>query len=315
MQILNTFKRNLAKTVSGLFFISAICVTTGCGNSSEDAFLEDFSETTLEDSGPEISEEVINDLIQSIPSPVEMASLIKSAGGAFNSQLINKTENTQRFSNNNEQSINMGIYVADLGYVNIYEKTMYSIDYLNAIRSLAEEIKVGHFFDFETLKRLSANSQNIDSILFISTSNFNKMDAFLRQQKRAELGVLIVTGAWIEGLYITTQIAKASPNPELYDRIGDQKFNMDNLYLILNAYRDKPFFASLTEQIKPLKEVYDQIKITYEYAEPEAKEVNGKLVIIDNSKNIIHITDDHVAQITERVEGIRNEIVKNRMIN
>ena len=110
------------------------------------------------------------------------------------------------------------------------ENSGYSgIEYLASIKKLADNIKVGQFFDFETLKRIASNNKNYDSLLFISTDNFNKMDKQLRDQKRGELSVLMITGAWLEGMHVATQVCKVKETKELTDRIGYEKINLDNI--------------------------------------------------------------------------------------
>lgn len=255
----------------------------------------------------EISPEVMEGIILSIPSPVEMSAVIKSSGADYNSQILNSTDNVDKYTTNYKKAFNMGVYGGDLGYINIYEKTYSALNYLSVIKKLADDLKVGQFFDFEMLKRLATNSQNIDSVLYISTSGFNNMDKYLREKKRGNLSVLIVAGAWMEGLYVSTQVIKQKNSKEIIDRIGEQKIVLDNLLLIISAYKADPYFASLLKDYEDIKKEFDKVSITYEYHEPESKEVNGQLVIVDNSRTIVNITDKNVQDITAAVENVRTK--------
>lgn len=258
----------------------------------------------------DVSEETINGIIQSIPTPIEIASLLKSNGATYDAAILNSTENASKYNTNYSKALNIGIYSADLGYINIYEKTFSAVNYLSTVKGLADDIKIGQFFDFETLKRLASSNNNYDSLLYVSTDNFNKMDGFLREQKRGELSVLMISGAWLEGLYIATQVNKQVKTQELKERIGFEKINLDNILVILNAYKQDKYFASIVSEFDKLKAIYDSIKITYEYKEPETKEVNGQLVIVNNSKSTVDITDEQVIKITETLSQIRSNMVK-----
>ncbi len=258
----------------------------------------------------DVSEETINGIIQSIPTPIEIASLLKSNGATYDAAILNSTDNANKYNTNYNKSLNIGIYSADLGYINIYEKTFSAINYLSTVKGLADDIKVGQFFDFETLKRLASNNSNYDSLLYVSTDNFNKMDGFLREQKRGELSVLMISGAWLEGLYIATQVNTQIKNPELKDRIGFEKINLDNILVILNAYKQDKYFANIVSEFDKLKAIYDNIKITYEYKEPETKEVNGQLVIVNNSKSTVNINDEQLKKVTEAIAQVRFALVK-----
>ena len=115
--------------------------------------------------------------------------------------------------------------------LNIYDKNTQIIDYLTGISKLADGIKVGQFFDFASLKRLATSRENIDSLMYISVNSFNNMDTYLRENQRGHLSALMITGIWVEGRYRATQVAKANPDPVLKDRIGEQKINLNNLFL------------------------------------------------------------------------------------
>src|SRR5690606_14199112 len=96
-----------------------------------------------------------------------------------------------------EKSLWLGILGADLGYTNVYGKTGTSMDLLASIKKLAEDLRVGQFFDFETIKRLSLNSSSLDSLLYLSIDSYDRMDKFLREDNRSHLSSLMIIGAWI----------------------------------------------------------------------------------------------------------------------
>lgn len=284
-------------------------VFTNCGNDDEKLVEKAQQADTMTFVKPDISAEAINDIIQSIPSPLEMATMLKDNGQGYDASILNPTTNTEKYNTNYKMAFNVGVYSADLGYINIYEKTFSAMEYLNSVKQLANGIKVGQFFDFEVLKRLASNNKNYDSLIFISTDNFNKMDAHLRTQSRSELSVLMISGAWLEGVYIACQVAKTKPNAELKERIGYEKMNLDNILIILNAYKNDKYFAQIVEQFENLKQIYSQIKISYEYAEPETKEVNGQLVIINNSKSSVNITDEQLKIIIDEITKVREFMI------
>lgn len=299
--------------MKNLIYILPFSLLFACGGnestSQEEDLLNDFAFADSVQNQVTISEEIINEMIHSIPSPIEMTSLIQSTGADFNQALLNKTDNLDKYATAHQKAINLGIYGAELGYLNIYEKTMLSVDYISAVRTLARDLKVEQFFDFQTLKRLANSNKNIDSLINITTQSFSKMDAFLREQNRTKASVLIVTGTFIEGLYIATQIVGQKANPELVERVGEQKMSIDNLLLMLNVYKTDPEMEVLGSQIAELKKLYDEVKIITTYGEPTSKEVDGMLVIEDNSTSEVVMSKELLAQITEKIKEIRSKII------
>ncbi len=279
----------------------ASCGGSDLENKEKDLLANDSADVPV----VSVSREVLDNMLQTIPSPVEMSSIIKASGNEFDAGMLNPTANTDKYTNKYQQALALGAYGADLGYINIYEKTFYVIDYLKAIRQMADGIKVGQYFDFKALSELSKNSKNVDSLLLISTRNFNKIDQFLRDQNRGELSVLILTGAWIEGLHVSTKIIEKTPTEDMQIRLGEQKVNVDNIYAILKAYEAIPYFKGLKEKVEDLKKVYDGVTITIEYGAPTTKEVDGQLVIEDNSKSIVKITKEQVDSINKLTASLR----------
>jgi len=264
---------------------------------------------TVLNKGLEISEAVMQDIVQNISSPVEMAALVKSLNANFSGKYLAPTEKVDELTTSFQQAFYLGIYAADLGYLNIYNKTNAVLDYLSAIKTLADGIRVGQFFDFSTLKRLAQSNQNLDSLMYISVHSFNQMDKYLRTDNRSNLSTLMVTGVWIEGLYLATQVAKASPHPQLSERIGEQKIIMGNLMLILENYKGDKQFIPLINELNDLKSEFNDVTITITKGEPESIEENGMLVIVQKDKSDVNITPERLNSIIEKTEKIRNKLI------
>lgn len=295
-----------------LFTIVLCLLLASCGNRSGkdkvsiDSILEEGSE-----GGLEISAESMNAIIESIPSPLEIAMVIMQSGTSFNNEFLNDLGNADLYTTDQEKALSIGIYSGDLGYINMYEKAYLTVNTLSTIKGLADDINIGQFFDFATIKRLASQSDKIDSLIYLSTVNFNKMDAFLRSQKRSNLSILMVTGTWTEGLYIASQVIRETNNKELIEWVGYQKVIVDQLILGLSAYKRDDYFLKLVNDLTSLKSIYDNIKITYDYHEPESVEIDGRLVIVDKSTSTVNITDEQVKQIGDAVTAIRQRLVKN----
>lgn len=257
----------------------------------------------------EIDESVMQDIVQSISSPVEMAALIKGIGVPFSSQYLAPTDKVESLNTSFRQAFNLGIYGADLGYLNMYNKTNQVLDYITAIKTLSDAIRVGQFFDFATLKRLATNNTNLDSLMYISVHSFNQMDSYLHSNGRSNLSTLIVTGIWIEGLYLATQVAKTVDNHDLAERIGEQKLILEKLIIVLeNFSRDKQF-ADLVAKLKTLQEIFAEIEISYIQGEPEAIEQDGMLIIVQTETSVVNINDEQLQKVIETTEEIRNELI------
>ncbi|OFX21192.1 MAG: hypothetical protein A2041_04830 [Bacteroidetes bacterium GWA2_31_9b] len=298
-------------------FILAL-ILTSCKNCTNNKNADQDFETefNLPDSGEiydgdlEISESAINEIVQNISSPVEMAALIKSLGVPYSKEYLASTDYVDNYDTNYKKALGLGIFGADLGYLNMYNKTGSVIDYISAIKKLADGIRVGQFFDFTTLKRLATNNQNLDSLMYISVQNFNQMDRYLRETKRSNLSSLIVAGVWIESMYLVGEVSKKSPSSELTEKIGEQKIILSNLMILLKNYEKVPEFKGLIDDLNDIQDMYKKVIITYEKGEPEAIEEDGMLVIKQNDKQFIEISDDIKTKIIIKISDVRNKIIQ-----
>jgi len=290
-----------------LVIIAAFAISSCKSGGKQDAGYE-IPDSIL-NQGLEISEEVMQNIVQNISSPVEMALLIKELGVPFSNKYISSTDRAGNLTTSFQQSLNLGIYAADLGYLNMNNKTSAVIDYLTAIKTLADAIKVGQFFDFTTLKRLATNSKNLDSLMQISVQSFNQMDKYLHTNKRSNLSALMVTGVWIEGLYLGTQVYKSVPSQELAERIGDQKITLAQLMLILENYTQDKQYRKLIDELKIINDLYKPVVIRYEKGEPEMIEEDGMLTIVQNDISIVEISPEQLEEIIAATEKVRNSLL------
>jgi hypothetical protein len=281
-----------------------------CGNTND----EDDPNKILGDldtSSTVIPEGEINDIIQSLPSPVEMAALIKDVGVPFSKGYLASPDKADDFDTNFKKALGLGILSADLGYLNVYAQTNEIVNYLAVIRRISDDLNIGQFFDFQTLKRLATNNENMDSLMFLSVNSFHQMDDHLRKNNRSNLSALVVTGVWIEGLYLITQIVKnGSSNKDLENRIGEQKIIVDKLHSILQAYRaqDKNF-EKLADDFVELKSAYEVIQITVETGEVTTQKIDGVIVVIPKDKSIITMSKEQLKAIIVLTENIRNKLI------
>lgn len=303
--------RRIFKAFAILIASGSLLMVNCQGNGNKAQKNDDFSipDSIFKDKPLMISKEAMNDIISNISSPVEMAALIKSTGVPFNQKFLAATSKVDKLDTDFKQALNLGIYGCDLGYLNMYEKTGSIISSMQAIKKLADQLRIGHFFDFNTIKRLATNNENIDSLMYISVSSFNNMDEYLRDNNRSDISSLLVTGMWIEGMYLACQVVKEAPHQELRDRIGDSKIVLADLLLILKNYKSNSSFANLVKEIEKIKKEYDNVTIQVISGEPEMIEIDGMLTFKQNDIQKVDMSDETLAKIIASIENARSMII------
>ncbi len=161
---------------------------------------------------PSIRQEVMNDIIKSIPSSLEISFLIQDLGMRYDRSILNSSDNVSNYNTNYKQALNLGIYSTDLGYTSIYKQTQDVLNYLVAVRDMAEKLKIEKLIDFNVIKELATKSDDLDSLLSVTNINLEVINEYLQESESSDLIILILKGGWLESLYLMCEVAKKQPN-------------------------------------------------------------------------------------------------------
>jgi hypothetical protein len=208
-------------------------------------------------------------IFYSLPSPLETAMLIKSAGAKYDEVLLNSVENKTKYTTTKALALNLGIYTTDLSFASLFDQTQTSINYMNASRSLAEGLDINDAIDDETMKRLEENLQNRDVVMDIISETFLNCSSYLKENERQDVAAIVLVGGWVEGLYLATQLIGNSSieNNKLVDRTLEQKLSFNIVQRMLDDNKQKENgdknqdIYDLMNQLQDLKLAFDKVKI------------------------------------------------------
>ena len=249
----------------------------------------------------------IKDVVYNIPSPSEIPYLLQATGAEFNQGLLNDRKKVDQYmSRNDKAALNLGAYVADIGYLSSYDKTQEAIDYLHSAKKLADNLGVIGSFDVDVLKKFEANISNKDSLASLLNEAVQKTDKYLKDDSRNKLSALMVTGSFIEGLSISTGLIKSYPRNLLKD---DQRNLVLTPLMRVILQQEK----SVDELSKMLSTVEQSDPVTTIQADLTALQASYRALNIDeqikNNRSDLVLTDKNLLEITKIVEKMRKEIV------
>jgi len=251
----------------------------------------------------------VKEMFYSMPSPLEVAMILKQAGKDYNPEILNSTENTSKYVTNKRMAINLGVYTTDLSYSSLYDQTQTTIDYINASKEMAEGLGMLHAINEKTIQRLEANVNNRDVILDIISETIMNSSSFFKENDRQAISTIVLVGGWVEGLYIATNLVGDHPtqnqidNSELIARIADQKLALNTIMKLLEKNKDDKNIQSVMVQIKDLKETYDKIEITSSKVVPVTDEETNVTTL--KSETTLSMTPETYKELKKRIEVIR----------
>ena len=280
----------------------SILFLTACGQrTSENINLDD-----VEIAKVQISAETMRDIIRDIASPMEVSTLINSLHIPFSASNLPKPENLSTDVDPLEIAYRLGMFYTDLGYIHMYEKTDIGDGFLTKIDQLTTSLHIDQYFDLATIKRLTANGSSMDSLMYVSVNSFNQMGNSLRESDHGDQGALLITGAWMEGLYLATQATLHRDSEHLQNMIGDQKLILNDLLLVLNFYDSESLMKSYIADMEKIMNLYDEVEIISTVGDPEAVEKDGMLELFQSETSQLHMSDEVLDQITDMTAQVRN---------
>jgi len=292
-----------------VFFIAILAlflVFTSCkGEDSDETNNKDLTEVNNNEKAFKFKNTLF-----SIPSPFHIVDLIKNTQVQYNPDLLNPVINKANYSSNEKKALNLGVYTADMGYTNIYEQYSSTIKYIKVAKSLSSDLQIMNSNSIDLISEIEEKLENTDSLNKIFANAYREVDFYLKDNGRGDASILILTGAWIEGLYLMTQTATKCNNESLLKRIGEQKYSMINLLKLLsqNKMNESSFHNDLLKELNELKSLFDKIKIEYKYDKHIILPNEKKTIVLSETK--ISISEEILNSLTIKTKNIRELIIK-----
>lgn len=249
-------------------------------------------------------------IFQALPSPLESAQLIKSAGARFDEKLLNPVSNVNTYVTNKAMALNLGVYTCDLSFASLYEQTQLLIDYMNASKKMADGLGILKAIQQEDIDKLEENINNVDVIMDVVSQTFMNSNSYLEDNGQPATAAIVLVGGWIEGLYISTQLVdmKEFNGNKLVGRIIDQKLSIDILINLLNSCKGNPAVDELMVQVTQLKAVFDKISIKSGPVKTEFDAASNTTILRSEVKT--DMTPETFKELSQVVSVIRNSFVK-----
>ncbi len=198
-----------------------------------------------------------------LPSPIETATTLETFGVKFNGDVLNKASNVDKYNTASSQAMNLGIYSADLSFCALYEQNQAVIDYLAAVKKLAEQLGIVGFFNDSTITTIQENINNKNKIVGIVSDSYSRSTNFLEEQERAEIASTVIVGGWLESLHITLKMLQEvdlnKHSTDVKDIIQGQRYTLEDLMGMLSLFNSDNNIAKMEDRMKELNKAFESI--------------------------------------------------------
>jgi hypothetical protein len=175
---------------------------------------------------------------EQLPSPIEMAILIKQSGAKYNPDLPNNIKNVDNYSTSAAKALNLGVYCADVGYSTLFKQNQETMFFLNNCRKLSDDIGLTNAFDKTVFDRIEANIDKRDSLLGIITETYSTSSKFLKENNRYGTFMLMMAGGWVESMHIACTMAQEKGlNSDIALKIAEQEAPLEKIIRSMEQFK------------------------------------------------------------------------------
>lgn len=231
----------------------------------------------------EVAFETAKQIFYSLPSPVETAMIIENTDVVFSDNFLLPIDASDLYETSYEQSVNLGVYSADLSYLTMFGQQQLAVKYLATCKKLSDELGLLNVINDSVINSLNKNIMNKDQALNIISEQFMNINSYLEENNRSTTATLIVFGGWVEGLYLSIMLVgdNVDDNPELIQMIYDQKISLEDLISLLQLYKNDPQIKKYLNETLELKTIFDSLNNTL--VQEDFEKIKSKVQILRNS--------------------------------
>lgn len=247
------------KFMFGLLAFSLVLSTAGC--KSSDKKQNKQKSQTIKPLLKKAIEKEVKDVVYPLPTSFELTSMLNRIGADYILTLSNSVENVDKYFTEKSRALNLGVYSADLSYASTYQRKQETMLFLKASKKLIDNLEITSAYNETLVSEVEKNLDNKDHLVKVITNSFYDTYAFLNKNGKENVSLLVVSGSFIEGLYIATHISENTfSNPEIVQVIFDQKGSLDRLVEILKDHKKDANISGLLSDLSQLKKSYDSIE-------------------------------------------------------
>lgn len=248
----------MKKFFTGVLFVSLLISFT-CFTSCKDRATGN-TQKSIELEQVKTIEGEIEATVYPLPTSVEVIKTLTDLEVGYIIGISNPVENLKKYFTSTSRAINLGVYGADLSYATLYNIQQEVINYLDAIRALSNELNMSKIYSEELYEKIKLNFDNRDELVKILTNAFNETYVYLTENDQQTLALLVVGGAWVEGMYLTTHISDAAYQVSgISGVLLEQKKSFDLYLEITQPYATDPSISDFLKLLEPVKKVYEGI--------------------------------------------------------
>lgn len=301
---------NSKQTINLLSLLMAVLFLASCGGEKKKSKSELEAEAEVY---AEAEQQLINEIdkvVHDMPPPSEVPYMLMATGADFNKELINDIAKAPSYYGSSDKSaMNLGAYATDIAYLSSYDAVNDALSYMEACQKLADQIGISSAFELDLMERFEQNLGNKDSLASLVNFAMEVAEQKLEALDRLQMVALVLSGSYIEGLYLSCMVLETYPEDMLPEAqrnlileplvrvIIDQRGPLNDITTLLKDLESDAIIAEVIAEFDILNALY----------EADLKDIDDR--IANGDKSLV-LSKKLLADIILEVKRIRSEMVE-----
>jgi len=241
-------------------------------------------------------------VLSKLPTPIEASMLIKDwilSDWGDPTKDLNDPANASGYLTKKKMALNFGVYLTDITTAGLNDQTQVVMNYKQALMLLIDGLGLKAAIDQQIMQKIEDNRNNKDELIKILSDLYEKCTEFLSDDDRDFYALAIISGGWVEGMYIATNMIdenQTSNVEKMKHIVNDNKLTFDLLWSALGNF-----------EIIPEEAMSLMIEMSY-VAHLFGHETD--IGLPQNAYNIDNFTPKFFAELKNHVSILRQQFVK-----
>ena len=235
----------------------------------------------------------ISKVISDLPPPSIVPNTLKKLGSEYDPDLVNSIGKIEEYQTDEDKAaMNLGVYATDVGYQVAYSQVEESLAHMEALQRLAETVGVSTAFDISLMEKYEQSMNNPDSLSSLLNNTMLLAEQRLESSDRLAMAGLVLTGSFVEGLYLVVRISEDYHGDNLTEQERNEKL--------------QPLVKIILDQRQPLTDVIELMK--------DIPNHDGVLSMISELEILKVLYDSDLKEIEEAMNGDANYVIAPSML-
>lgn len=273
-------------------FSFCLLLLASCGGGQQNQEEDVAGDVSFSDAEQKIIAD-ISKVIQDLPPPSIVPNTLMKLGTEYDPDLVNSIDKIEAYQTNEDKAaMNLGVYATDVGYQVAYSQVEESLSHMEALQRLAETVGVSTAFDISLMENYEKSMNDPQALTNLLNETMLLAEKRLESSDRLGMAALVLTGSFVEGLYLVIKII------DEYEGAGLSKDERNE--------RLQPLVRIILEQRKPLTDVIELMK--------DIPDHSGVVRMISELEILKILYDGDLKEIEEAMGGDPNYVIAPRML-